>query len=220
MWPNLQFCGCVTFTEEIRNGKLCFFVQWWYWFNKHWHKKNLFKDQVTDSEEAFINEKRHSIQESLFNEVSLFSSLRSPIVRCFRKTNMFSDFRFRLFHVLGIYHYRKYFHWNFMWNGSIEGAIEVESRNKFYFFRNTGFLLFNDKWKRRFHNPEFLPTWVYLFAVLKTILKILDIVSVIGFVLRFFEVLINLAPIDALCISNCHYSRKKILLSQPKPWKG
>ena len=42
----------------------------------------------------FFNKKRYSIYKSLFSKVSSFSTLRSPIDRCFREANAFSDFRF------------------------------------------------------------------------------------------------------------------------------
>ena len=54
----------------------------------------LLKNHVTNIEEAFIYQERHSIGKSLFDELSSSSSLRSPIDRCFRKANAFSDFRF------------------------------------------------------------------------------------------------------------------------------
>ena len=50
--------------------------------------------KVTNSEEAFIYEKRHNIDKSLFSEVSPSSSLRIVIDRCFSKSNPFSEFRF------------------------------------------------------------------------------------------------------------------------------
>ena len=42
----------------------------------------------------FIYEKRYSIDEILFSKVSSSSTLRSPIHKCFREANAFSDFRF------------------------------------------------------------------------------------------------------------------------------
>ena len=69
----------------------------------HWYTNILFKNQVTNSEEAFIYGKRHRIDKSLFNEVSSSISLGSPIdwqeklvrlINSFRKTNAFSDVRF------------------------------------------------------------------------------------------------------------------------------
>ena len=54
----------------------------------------IFKNQVINSEEAFIYEKRHSIEKSFSNEILSFTSFTSPIDRCFRKANIFSDFRF------------------------------------------------------------------------------------------------------------------------------
>ena len=56
----------------------------WCCFNNHWYKYILLKDQES-KEEAFIIGKIFSIEESLFNEISLSSSLRSPIDRCLKK---------------------------------------------------------------------------------------------------------------------------------------
>ena len=54
------------------------------------------KNQVTNSEEAFIYDKRQSFGKSLFSEIFLFSSFRSPIHRCFKKANASFDFSFKI----------------------------------------------------------------------------------------------------------------------------
>ena len=56
----------------------------WCWFNNHSYKYVLFKGQGSN-EEAFINEKRYGIDESLFSGISLCSSLRSPKDKCLEK---------------------------------------------------------------------------------------------------------------------------------------
>ena len=48
---------------------------------------------VTNNKEGFIYEKRHSIDKSLYQEVSSSSSLRSPIDRDFGKGIVFCEFR-------------------------------------------------------------------------------------------------------------------------------
>ena len=48
---------------------------------------------VTNNKEGFIYEKRHSIDKSLYQEVSSSSSLRSPIDRGFGKGIVFCEFR-------------------------------------------------------------------------------------------------------------------------------
>ena len=55
----------------------------WWWVNVHWHTNILFEKT-----------KRHSIDKSLFSEVSSSSSLRSLIDRCYREGNAFCDFGF------------------------------------------------------------------------------------------------------------------------------
>lgn len=45
----------------------------------------LLKNHVTNIEEAFIYQERYSIGKSLIGELSLSSSLRSPIDRCLKK---------------------------------------------------------------------------------------------------------------------------------------
>ena len=64
------------------------------WIKTHWCTNILFENHVTNSEETFIYGERHSIDKSLFSELSTSSSLRRPIGRCFRKVNAFSDLRF------------------------------------------------------------------------------------------------------------------------------
>ena len=54
----------------------------------------LFKNHVTNNEEAFVYDERNNIGKSLFSEVSSLHSLRCPIDKCFRKVNAFFDFRF------------------------------------------------------------------------------------------------------------------------------
>ena len=54
----------------------------------------LFKNHVTNNEEAFVYDERNNIGKSLFSEVSSLHSLRCPINKCFRKVNAFFDFRF------------------------------------------------------------------------------------------------------------------------------
>ena len=49
------------------------------WPNTHWYTNILLKNDVINSEETFIYEERHSIDKSLFSEVSSSSSLKSPI---------------------------------------------------------------------------------------------------------------------------------------------
>ena len=57
----------------------------------HWYANVLCRNDVTNSEEVFIYKERQSIDKSLFSEVSFSSSLKSPIIRCFGKANVFSD---------------------------------------------------------------------------------------------------------------------------------
>ena len=66
----------------------------WYWINTYWYANILFKNHLTNGEEAVIDEERHSIGKSLFSEVSFCRSPRSSINKCFRKANAFSDSRF------------------------------------------------------------------------------------------------------------------------------
>ena len=75
----------------------------------------LLKNHVTNIEEAFIYQERHSIGKSLIGELSLSSSLRSPIDRCFGKANVFSDFRFEY----KIDYLWNFFYGEFMWDGFI-----------------------------------------------------------------------------------------------------
>ena len=49
--------------------------------NTHMYTNIVFINHVKNNEKAFIYEERHSIDESLFSEVSSFSSLRSPADR-------------------------------------------------------------------------------------------------------------------------------------------
>ena len=46
------------------------------------------------SDEIFIYQKRYGIDKCLVSKVSSYSTLRSPIDRCFREANTFSNFRF------------------------------------------------------------------------------------------------------------------------------
>ena len=64
------------------------------WINTHWCTNILLENHVTNSEKTFIYGERHSIDKSLFSELSTSSSLRRPIGRCFRKVSAFSDLRF------------------------------------------------------------------------------------------------------------------------------
>ena len=44
----------------------------------------LYKNHVTNNEEAFTYEERHSFDKSLLSELSSFNFIRSPVGRCFR----------------------------------------------------------------------------------------------------------------------------------------
>ena len=67
----------------------------WYLIVTHWYINTLLKNHVTNSKEAFIYEKRHNIDESLFSEASSSRSLKRPLERWFRKADDFYDFRFK-----------------------------------------------------------------------------------------------------------------------------
>ena len=53
----------------------------------------FFTIHVTNNKEGFIYEKSHSIDKSLYQEVSSSSSLRSPMDRSFGKGIVFCEFR-------------------------------------------------------------------------------------------------------------------------------
>ena len=67
-----------------------------YWINTHWYANIVLKNHVTNNKEAFIYEEIHSIDKSFFSNISFFSYYESPIDRCLRKANAFSDLRFEL----------------------------------------------------------------------------------------------------------------------------
>ena len=67
----------------------------WYLIVTHWYINTLLKNHVTNSKEAFIYEKRHNIDESLFSEASSSRSLKRPLERWFSKSDDFYDFRFK-----------------------------------------------------------------------------------------------------------------------------
>ena len=83
--------GCFIYLDSRRTKKEVS-PKWW-WIKIYWNTNILFKNQVSSSEEGFIYEKRHKIDEIVFSEVSSSSSLRSPTDRCFSNANPFSDFR-------------------------------------------------------------------------------------------------------------------------------
>ena len=69
----------------------------------------------------------------------------------FKKANTFSDFRF------GFHHVFKAFLREFLRN-SVTKHTKDESRNRFYFCPNTGFLSFSDERKTSLNSPKFLPS--------------------------------------------------------------
>ena len=91
IWNDLFYIS--RFKKKKKKEEVC---PKWYEVNTRWYTNILFKNHVTNSEDAFIYEKRYSIDKSFFSKVSSSSSLRSPIDRCFRKGILDLDWKAKL----------------------------------------------------------------------------------------------------------------------------
>ena len=112
--------ACFIYLIQTEKGIYC---PKWCWINTHRYTNILFKN---NNHEAFIYERKHIIDMSFFSEASFSSSFRSPIERCFRKTNAFSDFRYKgKINNVWKHFYHEYRLDNFIWGTKVKSWSRI-----------------------------------------------------------------------------------------------